>query len=144
MGVVTYSRSGRITSHAELEKRMCMPDIATLLSHSRLQWAGHVLRMGEELLPRRMLTSWIPTARTKGRPHLTFVQGLVKDLAYGGLNTSDGGVFAADRRDWRATLNNLGTNWAKLIVAACATAATADLEGNSAHQLLSKELDSGD
>jgi len=32
MGVVTYSRSGCITSHAELEQRMCMPDIATLLS----------------------------------------------------------------------------------------------------------------
>jgi len=52
MGVLTYSRSGRITSHAQLEKRMCMPDIATLLSRHQLQWAGHVLRMGEERLPR--------------------------------------------------------------------------------------------
>jgi len=58
--------------------------------------------MGEERLPRRMLTSWILTARPKGQPYLTFVQGLVKDLAYAGLNTSDWGA-------WRTTLNKLGT-----------------------------------
>jgi len=126
-GVVTYSCSGRITSHAELEKRMCMPDIATSLSRRRVQWAGHVLRMGKERLPRRMLTSWILTARPRGRPHLTFAQGLVKDLAYAGLNTSNWGVLAADSRAWRTTLNNLGTNGAKLIAAACAAAASADL-----------------
>ena len=114
MGVVTYSRSGRITSHAELEKRMCMPDITTLLSRRWLQWAGHVLRMGEEHLPHRMLASWIQTARPKGRPHLTFAQGLVKDLAYAALNTSNWGVLAAYRRAWRMTPNNLGTNGAKL------------------------------
>ena len=84
MGVVTYSRSGRITSHAEFEKRMYMSDIATLLLRRRIQWAGHVLRMGQERLPRRMITSWIPTTRPKGQPHLTFAQGLVKDLAYVG------------------------------------------------------------
>jgi len=125
MGVVTYSRSGRVTSHADVKKRMHMPDIATLLSRRRLQWAGHVLRMGEERSPRRTLTSWIPTARPKGRPHLTFAQGLVKDLAYAGLNTSNWGVLAADRRAWRTTLNNLGIDGAKLIASACAAAATA-------------------
>ena len=52
MGVVTYSRSGRVTSHAELEKRMRMSDIVTLLSRRRLQWVGHVLRMGDGRLPR--------------------------------------------------------------------------------------------
>ena len=104
---------------------MHMPDIATLLSRRRLQWAGHVLRMGEERSPRRTLTSWIPTARPKGRPHLTFAQGLVKDLAYAGLNTSNWGVLAADRRAWRTTLNNLGIDGAKLIASACAAAATA-------------------
>jgi len=36
-------------------------------------------------------------------------------------------VLAADRRAWRTTLNNLGTNGAQLIAAACAAAATADL-----------------
>ena len=35
---------------------------------------------------------------TKGRPHLTFAQVLVKDLAYAGLNTSNWAVLAAD---WR-------------------------------------------
>ena len=111
------------TSHAELEKRMCMPDIATLLSRHRLQWAGHVLRMGEERLPRRMLTSWIPTARPKGQPHLTFAQGLIN----AGLNISNWGVLDADRRAWRTTLNNLGTNRAKLTADTCAAGATADL-----------------
>jgi len=55
------------------------------------------------------------------------VQGLVKDLAYAGLNTRNWGMLAAERRTWRMTLNNLGTNGLKLISAACADAATADL-----------------
>ena len=63
---------------------------------------------------------------TKGRPHLTFVQVLVKDLAYAGLNTNNWAVLPADRRAWRRTLNNLGTKWAKLMAAVCASAATAD------------------
>jgi len=49
------------------------------------------------------------------------------DLAYVGLSTSNWGVLAVDRRAWRTTLNNLGTNGAKLIAATCAAAATADL-----------------
>jgi len=55
------------------------------------------------------------------------VQGLVKDLAYAGLNTRNWGVLAADRKAWRTTLDNLGTHGTKLIAAACADAATADL-----------------
>ena len=35
---------------------------------------------------------------TKGQPHLTFAQVLVKDLAYAGFNTSNWAVLAADRR----------------------------------------------
>jgi len=55
-----------------------------------------------------------------------FAQGLVKDLVYAGLNTGNWGVLAADRKAWRTTLDNLCTNGAKLIAAACADAATAD------------------
>ena len=36
---------------------------------------------------------------TTGRPHLTFAQVLVKDLAYAGLNTRNWAVLATD---WRA------------------------------------------
>ena len=36
---------------------------------------------------------------TTGRPHLTFAEVLVKDLAHAGLNTSNWAVLAAD---WRA------------------------------------------
>ena len=98
-----------------LDKRMRMPDIATLLSLHRLQWARHVLRMDEARLPHRMLTCWIPLARPRGRPHLTFAQGLVKDLAYAGLNTRNWGALAADRKAWRTIINNLRSNEAKLI-----------------------------
>ena len=63
----------------------------------------------------------------KWRPHQTFSQVLVKDLTYAGLNTSKWALFAADMRSSRTTLRNLGTNRAKLMAAACASAATADL-----------------
>ena len=46
---------------------------------------------------------------------LTFAQGLVKDLAYAGLNALNWGALAADRKAWRTILNNLRSNEAKLI-----------------------------
>jgi len=53
----------------------------------------------------------------------TYIARSLKDLAYAGLNTSNWAGLAADRRAWWRTLNNLGTNGAKLIADACDAAA---------------------
>jgi hypothetical protein len=47
----------------------------------------------------------------------------LKDLAYAWLNTSNWAGLAADRMAWWRTLNNFGTNGAKLIADACDAAA---------------------
>ena len=37
-----------------------------------LRWAGHVVRMDMDRLPRMLLTSWCPTSRVIGRPRMSF------------------------------------------------------------------------
>ena len=68
-------------SHTRLERMLGIPCVLMLVARRRISWVGHVLRMGEERAPRRMISSWVPTARPRGRPHLSFSQGLKKDLA---------------------------------------------------------------
>jgi len=94
-----------------LPPALCCGGRTSFLSQHHIQCLQHTPGNRPQY---RMLTSWIQTAQPKGQPHLTFAQGLIKDLAYAGLNTSNWGVLAADRRAWRMTLNNLGTNGAKL------------------------------
>ena len=37
-----------------------------------LRWAGHVVRMDYDRLPRKLLFSWVRHRRPRGRPSLTF------------------------------------------------------------------------
>ena len=53
----------------------------------------------------------------------TYMARSLKDLAYAWLNTSNWAGLAADRMAWWRTLNNFGTNGAKLIADACDAAA---------------------
>ena len=45
-----------------------------------LRWAGHVARMPEERLPRKLLTGWVEHPRPHGRPEQTFGHALDKAL----------------------------------------------------------------
>ena len=44
-------------SHTRLERMLGTPCVLMLVIRRRISWAGHVLRMGEERAPRRMLSS---------------------------------------------------------------------------------------
>ena len=37
-----------------------------------LRWVGHIVRMEQHRLPRKLLFGWVPHPRKIGRPHLTF------------------------------------------------------------------------
>jgi hypothetical protein len=87
--------------HVDLEKRLNTANILSILEARRLQWLGHVYRMPDDRLPRRLLSSWVAHPRPVGRPYLTYGHGIISDLKTHGLfNTW--GVLALDRVAWRA------------------------------------------
>jgi hypothetical protein len=100
-GITLDSMRSKNIHHSDLEKRLRTKNILSILESRRLQWLGHVYRMPEERLPRRLLSSWVMQPRPKGRPPLTYAHGICKDLKSHGLENS-WGVLAKDRIAWRA------------------------------------------
>jgi exonuclease III len=92
--------------HADLENKMGLPDVFSILSARRLQWLGHTYRMPETRLPRRMLTAWVPIARPNGRPQLTYSHSIMRDLKKHGLEKG-WGELASNRAEWRAMVKQV-------------------------------------
>ena len=107
-GVTLESKRLKNIHHADLEKRLRISNILSILESRRLQWLGHVYRMPESRLPRRLITSWVLNPRPKGRPHLTYGHSLVNDLKKHGL-ADNWSTLALHRGAWRAKVKAIRT-----------------------------------
>ena len=67
-----------------------------------MRWAGHVARMPEARLPRRLLTSWVRAKRRPGRPNFSTVQCISDTIKRAGISTQKWVDYASDREAWRA------------------------------------------
>ena len=74
-----HVRKHRITTK-ELLSRVGLKSIDTYVTQRQLRWAGHVARISYDRLPRKMLSSWVPSKRPKGAPEFTYGRGLFKAL----------------------------------------------------------------
>ena len=76
------------------------------VARRQLRWLGHVSRMGWERLPRRMLSAWVPHARPRGAPRLTYGRSVAKAMDVFNLDHARWPELAADRARWRAMLQS--------------------------------------
>ena len=81
-----------------------LQDIAKYIFQRQLQWAGHVWRMPETRLPRRLVSSWLTSRRPRGCPEFTYARGLKKALRGAHIPWSDWMTIAQDRCLWRDKL----------------------------------------
>ena len=63
---------------------------------SRMKWAGHLVRMKDENLPKRSETKKQEDLRKRGRPHLTWEDCVKRDLRK-----------AEEEEKWREKANNM-------------------------------------
>ena len=68
----------------------------------RLKWYGHVMRMEEDHVVRRVMTKAIPGKRKRGRPKTRWTDVCKRDMQTVGLREGDEG----DRAYWKETINN--------------------------------------
>ncbi len=99
-------RKHPVIHHTDLEKKLHVKNILDTLRFRRLQWAGHVLRMAEARLPRRLITSWVPRARPVGRPYFTYGHSLTQDLTEAKVDVKGWGKLTSDRAGWRALIRS--------------------------------------
>jgi len=82
-------------------------DLVTTIKISRLRWAGHVMRM-QDNLPCKKITLDKPEGRRwAGRPNLRWIDGVMKDAEKVGVRNWR--ARARDRDDWRRLLESAKT-----------------------------------
>ena len=77
-----------------------MVQASTKITEKRLKWYGHVRRMKEEHIVRRMLDVDIPGKRRRGRPNLRWKDACNGDMAQAVLKEDN----ATNRAEWRKKL----------------------------------------
>ena len=88
-------------SNADLLKRTGLQTIDAYLSKRQLRWAGHVARMPNNRLPRKMLSCWIDHKRPRGAPQMTYGRSLRKVLKKAQIPVETWHELAQDRVRWR-------------------------------------------
>ena len=87
----------------ELREQTKQPHISQIVKGRRMQWAGHVARMEEERMPKRVFIAQVDGRRPPGRPRKDWRRCLEEDIEREGMNPRDWMDLAQDRRVW----NNL-------------------------------------
>ena len=70
-----------------------------------LRWFGHVERMDEYRMVRRVLMAEVSGGRVRGRPRLGWMDGVKVALGNRGMTVEAPLQCAKDRKDWRALVH---------------------------------------
>ena len=95
-------RTGRITS-AEVRRRFGVEEmLEDVIAAKRLRWAGHVARMEDCRLPKRLMFGWLPQKRPAHGTKQRWRDRVRKDLKQFRIEESSWYHEAQDRDQWRA------------------------------------------
>ena len=92
----------RIRYNQELYQLYKTPDIIQTIKIARLRWLGHVKRMNEGEMPRRIMEHGIVERRKVGRPKLRWMDCVMSDIEK--LGVKNWWMVARDRDRWRRLL----------------------------------------
>ena len=70
-----------------------------------LRWFGHVERMDEGRMVKRISGSGVRGGRPRGRPRFGWMEGVKRSLEARGVSVEQGRVRARDRKEWRKFVN---------------------------------------
>ena len=94
-------------SEEEVRVRSGQQSVIQKLRTQRWRYYGHVLRMGDERLPKQVL-SWTPEgSRRPGRPKDTWRRTIQRDMRTRGLGAEDVEILAQQREEWRRFIADL-------------------------------------
>ena len=92
-------------TNKEILERANLPSMEDLLIKKNLWWAGHVMRMSSERLPKQILFSQLPAGeRAIGRPRLRYKDTVKRNLKQRQINTKTWTTTANQRSVWRTAV----------------------------------------
>ena len=85
-----------------VEIRRCKKNVSVSqrIDQGMLRWFGHVERMGDERMAKRVYDSDVRGFRRLGRPRKCWMDGMKEVLARKGLNIQEAKVSVQDRNEW--------------------------------------------
>ena len=93
----------RITSESVRKKWGDPETITSKVTRRRLEWLGHVARMPDDRIPKKILFGWLPKTRQAGGPRKRWRDHIRKDLKLVGVSETDWYHEATRSRNaWRA------------------------------------------
>ena len=94
-------------SNNDLYKNKGSLSITKEITHGRLRWPGHVLRMEQERITKVALRWTPPGKRKRGRPKTTWRRTVTQELKQMNLSWEEAQHAARDRVEWRVLIEAL-------------------------------------
>lgn len=90
-------------SNKELEHLYGEANIVQVVKGNRMRWMGHVTRMNQDRLPRKILERSLGARKRRGRPRARWQEEVKKDMREAGI--TDWREKTKDKKGWRRTVN---------------------------------------
>jgi hypothetical protein len=84
-GPVRQGREWRIRNNEEIDNIIRKKDIVRFVKARRISWIGHVERMEDSRIPKRVMKEKIYTKRRRGRPKVRWLDDVQEDLRAMGI-----------------------------------------------------------
>jgi len=107
LGGTRYQGEWRRLHNEELNDLYSSPNVVLVVKSRRMRWAGHVARMGEEMVVYRVLVGKPEGKRPMGRPRRRWVVNIRMDLQELGCVYINWIGLAQDRDRWRTFVNTV-------------------------------------
>ena len=98
-GPMTENDLWRIRRNDELETIIKGENIVRFIKSQRIRWFGHIERIQDTAIPKKMLYGKLYATKRRGRPKIRWLDDVSTDLRKMGINEWRG--RARDREAWR-------------------------------------------
>jgi len=95
------TRRDRVRNEMVRERTGVVRELSRRVDERVLGWFGHVERMNEERLVKRIYGAEVNGRRTRGRPRLSWMGGVRRVLHEKGLNVEEARRMTVNRNEWR-------------------------------------------
>ena len=103
--LVGVSRMNRVRNEEMSRRAGIERELASRADQRVLKWFGHVERIDEYRMARRVLFAEVSGGRVRGRPRLDFIDGVKVALGNRGMTVYSARQCTEDRKQWRAVVH---------------------------------------
>ena len=98
------SRLDRLRNEEVRERTGVRKELAGRVDMNVLRWFGHVVRMDNERLSKRVMNAKVDGRNVRGRPRFGWMDGVKKALNDRGMDVREANERARNRNEWRAVV----------------------------------------